>query len=123
MPKQMKKIILTAYIALFIPNITLAQGGGTNIFHILNLTKSTLNYIIGIIISLALIFFIQKVTKNIITGDAEERANGKNTIIYGIIGLFVIVAIWGIVNFVGTTLGVSNPLQGTAPGYNPAVSQ
>jgi len=108
---------------IFIPESVFAQNGGTNIFHILNLTKSTLNYLIGIVVTLALVFFIHKVTQNVITGDAEERANAKNTIIYGVVGIFVIVAIWGIVNFVGSTLGVSNPINTTSSGYNAKVSQ
>lgn len=124
----MRKFIYTSALTLFTPVSVFAQSGGTDIFHILNLTKSTLNYLIIIFITLALVFFIYNVTKNVIGGDAEERANAKNTIIYGVIGIFVIVAIWGIVNFVGRTLGISNPVPVGDPKnfnseYSPEVSQ
>ena len=39
-------------------------------------------------------------------GDEKGREEGKSRMIWGIIGLFVIVSMWGLVRFVGETLGV-----------------
>ena len=40
-------------------------------------------------------------------GNSEELREGRNTIIYGIIGLFVIVALWGLVLLVKSELGIT----------------
>jgi len=37
----------------------------------------------------------------------EKKTEGKSHIIYGIIGLFVIVAVWGLVAIIVKTFGVS----------------
>jgi hypothetical protein len=33
----------------------------------------------------------------------EKRQSGKDTIVYGIIGLFVMVSVWGLVNILTST--------------------
>ena len=39
-------------------------------------------------------------------GDEEKRANGRSLMIYGVIGLFVMVAVWGLVYFLASILGI-----------------
>jgi uncharacterized membrane protein len=80
---------------------------GSNIFNLLNVIKTTLNYIIPLLVSVAVIYFIWGVIEQVIAQNEEERKQSRDRIIQGIVGLFVIVAVWGIVRFVGTTLGVS----------------
>jgi len=38
----------------------------------------------------------------------EKRAEGKNTVMYGIIGIFVMVSVWGLVNILKSTFSLSN---------------
>ena len=67
-----------------------------------------LNRIIPVLISLGVIYFIWGVVQYMIGGDEEKKKKGKEKIIYGIIGLVVIVGMWGLVNLVTSTFGLSN---------------
>jgi hypothetical protein len=62
-----------------------------------------LNLIIPIIFAIATIVFFWGIVLFITSGgDEEKRKEGRAYIIYGLIGLFVMVAVWGIVNvFIG----------------------
>ncbi len=59
-----------------------------------------LDILVLIIIGLALIFFLWGLAKFILNaGDEEERRKGKSLLIWGLIALFVMVSVWGIINF------------------------
>lgn len=45
-------------------------------------------------------------------GDANKRAEAKRWLVWGIIGMFVLVGLWGIVGFISSTFGIG--LGGTA---------
>jgi len=60
--------------------------------------------IIPLLISVALIVFIIGVVRFIANGDNEEkRKEGRQFIIWGIVGLFVIVSVWGLVSVLQNT--------------------
>lgn len=67
-----------------------------------------INMIIPIMIALAIIFFIWAVIKYVISSDEESKSKARSQIIYGLIGIFVIVAMWGIVNFLKSNLGIED---------------
>lgn len=55
--------------------------------------------VVPFLIGLGLILFLAGVVKFVGAGDNEEkRQGGRNMMIFGIIGLFVMVSIWGFVN-------------------------
>lgn len=65
------------------------------------------NMLIPIAIAAALLFFIWGLAQFIMnSGDPEKKSEGKNRMIHGIITLFVIVSIWGIIAWIGSTLGI-----------------
>jgi glycerol-3-phosphate acyltransferase PlsY len=41
-------------------------------------------------------------------GDEEKRTTGRNTMIYGIVAIFVILSVWGLVNILNGTFGTAN---------------
>ena len=41
------------------------------------------------------------------SGNPEKKEEGRNKMVWGIITLFVIVSLWGIVAFIGRTFGIS----------------
>jgi len=68
---------------------------------IINSVVELLNKIIPIIFAIATIVFLWGIVLFIISGgDEEKRKEGRQYIIYGLIGLFVMVAVWGIINVV-----------------------
>lgn len=64
-------------------------------------------YIIPLIISVGVLFFIYGVVKFMLNSENEnEREKGKQFMIWGIIGLTVIVSVWGLVSLVGGSFGL-----------------
>jgi len=59
---------------------------------VLCVIRLILEKVVVLLVSFAVIFFIYGITKYITAGEDEE-----NLMIYGIIGLFVMVSMWGIV--------------------------
>lgn len=66
-----------------------------------------LNAAIPVIIVLAVLYFIWGVISYVIAGDEEAKSSARSVMIYGIIGLVVIVGVWGLVNVVLKTFGVT----------------
>ena len=62
-----------------------------------------LNPIIGLLIAIAVVFFLYGVLEFIMGADnAEKRETGKQHMIWGIIGLFIMVAVFGIMNLLAS---------------------
>ncbi|MEK7060348.1 MAG: hypothetical protein AAB970_01890 [Patescibacteria group bacterium] len=63
--------------------------------------------VIPLIISLALAMFIWGVVQYVINDQEEaKRAKGRQFMIWGIIGLTIMFAVWGLVKIIGTTFGI-----------------
>lgn len=73
--------------------------------------------IVPILIGCAIIVFFWGIVKFIAhTDDEKAVAEGKQIMIWGMIGIFVIVALWSIVGYVQQSLGLDLSLPaGTAP--------
>jgi hypothetical protein len=71
----------------------------------LNLIKTMIPVIAG----LTLLTFFWGLAKFIMAvgGDEKAVAEGKNLMIWGILGLFVMVSIWGILHFLTNQFGFS----------------
>lgn len=69
-----------------------------------------LNQIIGLLFVAATVVFLWGVIKYVVAGGDEKKLDeGRNFIIYGLIGLFVMLAMWGIVRAVCSSIfGVSS---------------
>ena len=75
-----------------------------------------LNSIIPILFAIATIVFLWGVILYITSGgDEEKRKEGRSYIIFGLIGLFVMVAIWGIVNVLLDFFNFTNVNAPTLP--------
>ncbi len=62
-----------------------------------------------IIVALALLFFFYGLAKYILnSGDEEKKSEGKSVMIWGIIALFVMVSVWGLVNLLANTFEVND---------------
>ncbi len=65
------------------------------------INKEILNPFIGLLISIALLVFIYGVVEFIAGADNEDkRTQGKQHIIWGIIGLFIMVSVFGIMKII-----------------------
>ena len=84
------------------------SGFARTLGDILNPTTGTipqiLNIVIPILMVIATIVFIWGIISYILSAGSDERKKeAKNLIIWGLIGLFVIIAMWGLVTVIGTT--------------------
>lgn len=109
----MNRIFLSLIISAM-PLIAFADAR-TDVLAVFNNIKSALGVAVPIAIALALIYFIWGVIKYVISQDEEEKTKARQQIIYGIIGMFIIVAIWGIVSFIANYLGVTPADTTTIP--------
>lgn len=71
---------------------------GTTIFNLFELFIGLINKIIYLLISLALVGFLWGIVKFLFSGSNEKgRTEGRKFMIYGILILFVMTSMWGIV--------------------------
>jgi hypothetical protein len=95
-----------------------AQASGT-LGYILCIAGNILNTLIPILIVLGVVYFIWGVLQYVISSDEEAKKKGKDHMIWGIIGLVVIVALWGLVSVLTTTFGLnSGSVNVNAPTIN-----
>lgn len=98
----MKKII-AAGVPLMLPLFAAAAKFG----EILNTVKSLVDSIIPLFMVVAIAVFLWGIVKYITaSGDEEKAKSARGYIIYGLIGLFVMVAFWGIIKIVAETFDV-----------------
>lgn len=73
---------------------------------------------IGLLLGIATLVFLVGVIQYVIAGgDEKKTAAAKTYMLYGIIGLVVMVAAWGIVNLVVSTLGLSTTTVPKLPSF------
>lgn len=70
-----------------------------------SLIYSGINQLLPLIISLTLLVFLWGIFRFVLGGSSEEqRTEGRKFMLYGIIGLAVMVSVWGLVNILTSTL-------------------
>ena len=101
--------------------------GGINVSALQPYKEGIINIInqilVPVLFAVAFIVFLYGVYKYFILGaDSDtERETGRQFVLWGIIGFVVILSVWGIVNLVMSTLGLSpNTTAPPAPTFNPA---
>mgnify|MGYP001571714060 FL=1 len=117
---HMKKVIALAsgtLAALALPLVSFAainnlSDAGSFVINTIN------NVLVPVLFAIAFIVFLWGVFKTFIIGATSEEAKeeGKSLMLYGLIGFFVMVSIWGLVNILTGTVGFGNsagPTSGT----------
>ena len=61
---------------------------------------------VPIIFTLAFIYFIVGVIKYVISDSEKDKAKGRQFMIWGIVALFAMVSVWGLVRVIGNTFGI-----------------
>lgn len=103
----MKKIIIIA--SLFAPALVFAA---TDLMSLLGEIQNLLAKIVPIIFVLGLLVFFWGLAKFVFSaGNEDAIAEGKKLIFWGIIALFIMASIWGIIVVLRTTFGVDMPLS------------
>src|SRR3989344_2854780 len=101
--------------SLLLPFFAFAQVGVTSIETLMSTILSLLNQLVPILVAIAVVWFLWGVVQFVTAGaDEEKRKGGRNTMIFGIIAIFVIVSVWGLVNILEGTFGLTD--EGALPG-------
>ncbi len=101
----MKKVISFGAVLSLLPMLVFAADS-SGIIGMLAVVMRILSVLIPILITLAVIYFIWGVIQYTLSTDEESKKNARGKIINGLIGLFVIIAFWGIIALVTDTFGV-----------------
>lgn len=106
----MKKTLL-AFSLFALPVIASAQADFTDVNKLIEAVGGVINLLIPLVFALALLYFFWGLSKFIL-GGGEDKEKGKNIMIWGIVALFIMASVWGIINFIEDALGVDGS---TAP--------
>src|SRR3989344_575900 len=115
----MKKIKIFAGLGIvgFLPALALAQGLVVfDLKGVINAILSIMNaYLLPLLLAIAVFVIIfgafQFVTG---AGDEEKRKIGKDKILWGIVGVVVMLVVWGLINIVLATFSF-DPIMPSAP--------
>ena len=80
----------------------------TNFGQFINIFLDLIQTVIPVVAGLALLIFFWGLFKFIFrvdSGDEKAVGEGKNLMIWGLIALFIMVSVWGILRFVYTDIG------------------
>lgn len=125
----MKKTIAafgTGALAWALPFVVLAGNVDTSrgIGRILDVLGGLINFAMPIVVALALLAFFWGLAIYIFnfSGKDEDKKKGRDIMVYGVIVLFVMLSIWGIVNILRETFNLTASTSITVPGLNTGTS-
>lgn len=96
-----------------VPSVDFTAAGTTG-ESLFGLITNWIVWILGALMGIAVLVFFWGLVQYIMSaGDEEKRKSGRGYMVAGIIALFVMVSVWGLVYLLGSLVGVG---QGTAPG-------
>lgn len=104
----MKKYIPAA-VAFAAPFVALAQ----NLQSVFSTIQNLLNLIIPILITLAVVLFFWGLARYIWSAGGDEKEGGKQIMIWGLVALFVMVSVWGILGLFGSTFNIQQGGSGS----------
>lgn len=117
-----KLVVLSSLGLVFMPFIALAANTActqhqnlTTIQGILCKIGDILNTIVPILVVLGVVYFVWGVVQYVMASEEEAKKVGRERMIYGIIGLVVIVSMWGLVGIITNTFQLSGTGTFTLP--------
>lgn len=108
----MKKISLA--VALFVLPVLASAEELSNIKKLVIAIGDIIELLIPIVFALALLYFFWGLGRYIL-GTGQGKEDGKSIMVWGIVGLFLMASVWGIVKFIGDALGVGTNTTVTTP--------
>lgn len=98
---------------LFSTKIAYASSVDTFVY---NVDRMIINPIIYVLFALAILIFLYGVLEFLMNqANDEKKTDGKQHMIWGIVGITIMLGVWTILGFVLSSLGINyiNPEQGT----------
>lgn len=81
----------------------------TDVSSLIGTIKTLIESVIPLLMVIATVIFLWGIISYIMAaGDEEKVKEARSYIIYGLIGLFVMVSVWGLVGIIANTFGLSS---------------
>ena len=121
--KKNKLLQILLIVILLVPVIAFAALDGLR--GLITSFGSLLGSVVPVLFGLSLVYFFWGVAQFILhdAGNDKTRDDGKKKIMWGIIALFVFVSIYGIIKFVGDSIGIDVPVTNNAGQNNNSSSE
>jgi hypothetical protein len=100
--KRKNILCYSLFVLIALPFLTLAEKV-KDIGGVISLVKGLFGSVLPLIMTLAVFYFLWTLA-NYVRKAGEEQAEARQQMIWGIIILFVMVSLWGIVNILRATL-------------------
>ncbi|PIR82634.1 hypothetical protein COU20_01160 [Candidatus Kaiserbacteria bacterium CG10_big_fil_rev_8_21_14_0_10_59_10] len=84
-----------------------ALAGAQTLLNTLALVNTFLNAAIGLMITLAIVVFFWGIIQYL-AGGSEKKAEGLQIMLWGVVAIFVMVSIWGIIRLLQSTFRVTS---------------
>ena len=114
----MKTFLKLIPLTALVPSFTFAIGEFTEVSAMfVNFTNIINTILVPLVFAIAFLVFLWGMFTTFILGgsDEDKQKEGRNLMVYAIIGFVVMVAIWGIVNLVLGEIGVAGGGTVTLP--------
>jgi len=95
-------IVLASNMIIIYIQELLGGSQGNTLVNFINRIKGTLNLVIGMLFALVTVYFIWGIIQYVTSGGDEQKlAQGKKHMVWGIVGMTIMGAAWGIVAMIG----------------------
>ena len=113
---NIKKTALFSLALFALPAFALAQDL-SGLDRLLNAIGDLVDSATPIVVGIALLAFFWGLARYIFNaGSDEAKKEGRNIMIWGIVALFVMVSVWGLVRFLGDALDIDQVDSINPPG-------
>ena len=114
----MKKLALIASVALALPLVSFAQDPAlSTVRNMVNAVQGIVNVLIPIVFGLGVLAFFWGLVRYLFAAD-HDKDQAKKTMLWGIVAIFVMASVWGLVRFIGSTFGVNSDNTPISPDVN-----
>lgn len=97
-------------------NVTSAAAGNIDEL-IVNINTYIINPFIGFLFVLATVLFLYGLVRYYIAGSPEDRQVGQRHMMWGLMGMFIMISVFGIMKLIINTFGINLTEFGTSiPG-------
>lgn len=103
----MRRIISSSALATGILALP-ALAGAATLLNTLSLANTFLNALIGLFITLAIVVFFWGLIRYLVNISGDKKAEGLQIMFYGVVAIFVMVSIWGIIRLLQSTFQVTS---------------
>jgi fumarate reductase subunit D len=101
----MKKFLAIVLVSIF---PTMVFAANLNVFGLFAMSQSFIAVVLKFLIAIAVLWFVWNVFKYTIYTDEIKTKEARDAMIWGIIAIFVMVSIWGLVSILQNTFDFSS---------------